>query len=89
MQIELRDLIGKILGNIVVHGENYRDKEVLKNIDYYKEALDEILDSLGACSLYSDDSRKSCSECGKKAKEILEGVYERIGYFIQKDEVEE
>lgn len=89
MQVELRELIRKMLGNIVVHGETYHDNEVLKNIDYYKDALDEILDSLGACSLYSDDNRKSCSECGRKAKEILEDVYERIGYFIQKEEVEE
>ena len=81
MQVELRDLIRKILGNI---GETYHDKkEVLKNIDSYKEALDEILDSLGACSFYSD-------ECGRTAKKILEDVHERIGYFIQKeDEVEE
>lgn len=86
MQIELRDLIRKILGNIVVHGETYHDEEVLKNIDYYKEALDEILDSLGACSFYTNDNRKSCFECGKKAKEILEDVYERIGYFIQKED---
>ena len=86
MQIELRDLIRKILGNIVVHGETYHDEEVLKNIDYYKEALDEILDSIGACSFYSNDNRKSCSECGKKAIEILKDAYERIGCFIQEDD---
>lgn len=82
IKIELRNLIKRILGNIVVHCETNHDKEVYENIDNYKEALDEILDSLGACSMYAGDYRHSANECGTKAKEILEDVYERIGYFI-------
>ena len=55
-------------------------------MDIRFEGLDEVLDSLGACSLYAGDYRGSADECGTKAKEILKDVYERIGYFIQEDE---
>ena len=86
MNIEIREVIKRILGDIVVHCETYHDKEVYQNIDNYKEALVEVLDSLGACSLYAGDYRGSADRCGTKAKEILKNVYERIGYFIQEDE---
>ena len=85
MKVELRKIISNLLGNITVHGETYHDEKVLENIDFYKETLDEILDSLGACSMYEGDIRYSCDECGKKAKEILKNAYARIGYFIEEE----
>lgn len=86
MKVELRKVIRNILGDITVHCETYHDKEVLSNIDNYKEACDEILDSLGACSYYADDYRYSGQLCGIKAKEYLKEIYNRIGYFIQEEE---
>lgn len=85
MKVNLREIISKILGNITVQCETYHDEEVLKNINNYKEALDEILDSLGACGMYAGDYRHSANVCGTKAKEILKDAYERISYFIEED----
>lgn len=86
MNIELREVIRRILGDIVIHCETIHDGEVYNNIDNYKEALDEILDSLGAASMYADDYRYSADKCGSKAKEILKEVYQRISYFIQEED---
>lgn len=82
MKVELRQIIRDLLGDIYVNGETYHDTGVFGNIDFYKEALDEILDSLGACSMYEGDSRMSRDNCGRKAKEVLKNAYTKIGYFI-------
>lgn len=89
MIIEIRKLINKILGNVTIHCETLHDEEVYKNLDLYKEALDEICDSLVAVALYKGDHRGSADKCGTKAFEILKDVENRLFYVVNDNDDED
>ncbi len=78
MQIELKDLIEKILGNITICLETNHDNEVFKNLDNYEEVLDFIIQELIYAARERNRYEASAVSCGNKAYNILKNIKEWI-----------
>ena len=69
--MEIKDIICRLLGDISVFCETDHDDEVMKNLDGYEEALENIVERISDCASWKGDPRGSANSCGAKAQRIL------------------
>ena len=78
-KIELYDIIKKLTGSLEPIGETNYDAKVLKNLEELETALIPIITDLVETAKEEEKVEASMQKCGKKAKEILEKIIEKIG----------
>jgi len=71
MQIELAELVDRMIGTYTSHGDSGIDHEAMENLDEVKELVYHILQKLVDNANQRDSYEGSVADIGKKSYEIL------------------
>ena len=81
-QIDVKELVDLMLGNIEWHGESNHDSKVVERLDDYEKLLNHVLDNFFDLVKVRHQYQHSAKECGNKAYEILKDINKRIEEYL-------
>ena len=81
-QIDVKELVDLMLGDITWHGESNHDNKVVERLDDYEELLNHVLDNFFDLVRVRHQHQYSANECGNKAYEILKDINRQIEEYL-------